>query len=426
MRNKNILILFLFVFILFLSLGNSFANDVSLNYTLSLDSNSSSCHSIPIHESTLSVNNLDSNITGSNLSLASDVNDNQEDILTDEENSLFITYVTPSAVFSDNISVEIICNNPNATIYYTLDESDPINSTTRFTYLQPFILNDSTTVHYTAIDNSGNYAKANFTWVGISLIKSFFKYETRYYDFVVTYLKKSDIIAYDAIWSKYQQNNGVSKYDGPLTNITSWYNENIVSSGSAVIDKNEHIYVAGEDGYLYCINTQGLIIWRYGTSSKIISTPTIGIDGNIYFSNWMNSTLYCISPDGQLLWKYNLGNYNTGSNIVFGVDGTLYVLTLNNNTSNLFAFRNYELMWNCSLPAISGSTPAIGSDGTIYLLTMEHGLVAVNWDGTIKYSFENKTEIKLEKNKILEMHIIQFLVHQHYIKMCCMLQNRII
>ena len=121
-------------------------------------------------------------------------------------------------------------------------------------------------------------------------------------------------------------NSGVTNYSGPLNNISKWSLESLISSGSAVVDREGHIFLSGDDGYLYCLNSQGLIIWRFGTTSKIICTPTIGDDGNIYFVNWLNSTLYCLSPDGQLIWKYVLGDYNTGSSPVFGYEDILYVM----------------------------------------------------------------------------------------------------
>lgn len=361
-----------------------------------------------------------------------------------------ITYITPATTFKDNLSVEITCDDSNATIYYTLDGSNPLNSSTRFIYSQPFIINESTTVHYTAIDNVGNYPKFDvgsvattqphifikqevyveidcgskvyytldgsdplFSDTKLEYVSPFYipnqtilrvvsymismdlyrfnRYIINFYmsDFSVTYLKENNKInSSDAIWGQYQgdaNNTGVTLYNGSLTNITKWSNLGIASSGSAVVDKDGHIYIAGEDGYLYCLNNQGLIIWRYGTASKIICTPTIGVNGNIYFSNWMNSTLYCISPNGKLLFKYHLGDYNTGSSPVFGNDGTLYVLTGTDNSSRLFALKDNKLVWNCNLPSITGSTPVIGSDGTLYMVSTHHCLVAVNWDGTIRF-----------------------------------------
>ena len=298
-----------------------------------------------------------------------------------------ITYITPSTTFKDNVEVKVECDDSEAVIFYTIDGTNPCNSLTRLVYTEPFSINESSCIHVTCIDFNGNYAINNYTWIGISSVQAIFSYETHYVDYVITLLKESDFVDLNYIWGKYHDNNGVTIYNGSLTNLTSWSNMNIVSSGSAVIDNNGFIYIAAEDGYLYCLNSQGLIIWRYGTTSPIICTPVIGEDGNIYFNNWMNSTLYCISPEGKLIWKYWLGDYNDGSNPVFGLDGTLYVLTCNENHSNLYAIKNQELLWNTTLPVISGSTPAIADDGSIYLISADHELICINWDGTIKYSF---------------------------------------
>ena len=374
MKNKMFFIIILFSLIL--SLNVAYASDSDTTDTF--------------HEDIIFSNDLnqDSEDSFNNFQDSSSINDskltfnlNNDELGTNDE-----IYITPSTIFDDNITVEISCNNHSMNIYYTVDGTNPINSSSRLLYNGAFVINESTTVHYTAIDVNGNYAKANYTWVGLALIPSIFKYETRFYDLSVTYLKKSDLVS-DAIWSSYQQNNGMSDYDGSLTNITKWSNINVISYGSAVIDKKGHIYVSGDDGYLYCLNNQGLVIWKYGTYSKIMCTPTIGLDGNIYFANWMNSSLYCISPDGELLWKYWLGGYNPSSSPIFGIDGSLYVVTSEDNISTLFAFKDWNLSWSCKIPEVSGSTPSIGLDGTIYLVSLEHELIAVNWDGTIKYIF---------------------------------------
>ena len=380
MKNK-VLSIFMLLFIFLLSLGAVFGEN---NDTIVSDCNDLN-NQIALSEDICTDDFNELQVSNEDVNFAHD-----SDIISDSTDTIppTITYVTPSTVFSDHISVEILCDDDSATIFYTLDGTNPLNSTSRFVYNNPFIINESTTVHFTAIDGAGNYGKSNYTWVGFFTMKNFFSYKTQYYDNVVTYLKESDLGENGAIWSGYQFNNGISNNFGPVTNITSWSNMNFVSSGSAVIDKNGHIYVTGEDGYLYCLNNQGLVIWRYGTTSKIICTPTIGFDGNIYFSNWMNSSLYCISPEGELIWKYELGNYNTGSSPVFGSDGTLYVVSSSNVSSCLFAFKNHELVWNCTLPVISGSTPTVASDGTLYLIGANHELIAVNWDGTLKFRFD--------------------------------------
>ncbi len=289
-----------------------------------------------------------------------------------------ITYVTPSTRFNESLIVEIECDDDTAIVYYTMDGSCPLNSSTRMIYTNPIEINQTTTLHLTAIDDAGNYAKYNF--LGSN-------------DISITYIKEKnntgeEINVYNPIWGEYQgdyNNSGLSSHYGPLTNLSLWTNLNFVSEASAIVDEEGHIYIAGEDGLLYCLNIEGKVIWAYGTRSKIISTPAFGPNGNIYFSNWENSTLYELDRNGSLIWKYELGNYSVGSSITFDEFGRLYVISGNDDGANLFAFENDELVWKLELPAVIGSTPAIGSDGTLYLVLKENKMALINWDGTVKY-----------------------------------------
>ncbi|WP_297979618.1 PQQ-binding-like beta-propeller repeat protein, partial [uncultured Methanobrevibacter sp.] len=129
----------------------------------------------------------------------------------------------------------------------------------------------------------------------------------------------------------------------------------------------------------------GQVIWRFGTTSRIICTPTIGSDGNFYFSNWMNSSVYCISPEGELIWKYNLGDYNTGSSPVFGLDNRLYVITSNDMYSNVYVFKDGVLLGNHTIPFVSGSSPVVGNDGRLYLISAGRELVCLNYDGSLNH-----------------------------------------
>lgn len=361
--------------------------------------------------------------------------------------------ITPSTTFKDSLEVVIECNDDLAVIFYTLDGSDAGYSPTRKVYTGPFTINETTVVHYCALDSLGNFymiedstiqvndasfirdkcfivfswwfkeltdyynVPAYYTLDGSNPVTSdtrvmythpffiddistlrariwagtygwAFRISTYYYDFSSTYLKEVNSSSSDAVWSKYQgdnNNSGVTNCSGPLNNISKWSLENIISSGSAVVDKEGHIYLAGDDGYLYCLNSQGLVIWRYGTTSKIICTPTIGNDGNIYFVNWLNATLYCLSPDGQLIWKYVLGDYNTGSSPVFGYDGILYAISGDDTYSTLFSFKNQKLLWTYKMPALIAHTPIIGDDGAIYLISKSNYLFGVNVDGSLKF-----------------------------------------
>ena len=380
-----------------------------------------------------------------------------------------ISYITPSALFNDSLTIEIICNDSDAVVFYTLDGSNPAYSPTRFIYTNPIIINETCTLHYAVIDKTGNFQKyftdSTNNRINLDIIRqdvyielssgypiyytldgsnpeqyngfntidptnSYFGYnrettgsnllythpfivhdimEIRFaaqdrndsywvfnsnvniicsnFDNSVNYIRNSSEYSSDAVWSQYQgdnRNNGVSDLIGPVTNHSSWDNPTFTSGGSAVVDSKGHIYIGADDGYLYCLNNQGLVIWRYGTTSKIICTPTIGPDGNIYFSNWKNSSAYCISPNGTLIWKLNLGDYNTGTSPVFGLNNRLYIITSNNFSSTMYVIRDGVVESSHVIPSISGSTPAVTSDGTLYMSSLYHQLVVVNWDGSLR------------------------------------------
>lgn len=417
----------------------------------------------------LSLGYLTSDFTSLNISV---FDNNYTVLLSSNTVQPNITYITPYCIFGDNLTVEINHEGLNSFVFYTLDGSNPAYSPTRILYTDPFVVNDSCTVHYTVIDCWGNFqkylldnvikdshsrhvffskqdvfvelkstgyniyysvdgSKFEDSWKDDYIIESLDGYihynhpfaiyepteissfaETGYLytggtdlkgyyftsdvdlyfyslDFSVDYIRNSSFYfnSSDAIWGQYQgdiNNTGVTNYSGPLNNQSSWINNNVISSGSAVVDSNGHVYVGGSDGYLYCLNTQGLVIWRFGTTSRIICTPTIGADGNIYFSNWMNSTAYCISPEGRLIWKYNLGDYNTGTSPVFGLDNRLYLITSNSLNSNMYVFKDGILLENHTIPFISGSTPVVGGEGSLFMVSANHEFVIINWDGSLR------------------------------------------
>ena len=45
--------------------------------------------------------------------------------------------------------------------------------------------------------------------------------------------------------------------------------------------------MGSEDYYLYAINPDGLLKWKYKTDGEIYSSPAIGSDGTIYVGSWM-------------------------------------------------------------------------------------------------------------------------------------------
>ncbi|MEM2175649.1 MAG: PQQ-binding-like beta-propeller repeat protein, partial [Candidatus Micrarchaeia archaeon] len=92
---------------------------------------------------------------------------------------------------------------------------------------------------------------------------------------------------------------------------------------SPAIGKDGTIYVGSWDNYLYAINPDGSLKWKFKTGDNVRSSPAIGKDGTIYVGSYDNY-LYAINPDGSLKWKFKTGS-SVYSSPAIGKDGTIYV-----------------------------------------------------------------------------------------------------
>jgi len=233
------------------------------------------------------------------------------------------------------------------------------------------------------------------------------------------------------------QNTGRSPYIGPSTPAVKWiYSTNATFGGYASITY-ETIYFASGEGYIYALNRDGAVLWRYavmcgvcrpidpdeeyppavkghgtilygaddgkfhaistdngtarwiydiGAENPFTGSAAIGVDGTIYVRSYNRlsneSTLHAINPDGALKWKYNVGNF-TYSVPALGLDGRIYI----GSSSVLYAINpDGTLEWKYDTEGNIDSAPAIEFDGTIYIASGS-ALYAINPDGTLKWKY---------------------------------------
>jgi outer membrane protein assembly factor BamB len=162
--------------------------------------------------------------------------------------------------------------------------------------------------------------------------------------------------------------------------------------------------VTSEDGNLYALNQQGILLWKFQTGSPVRTTPAIGSDGTIYLASYITPSpgnpegiLYAISPSGKVKWNLTLVNfqgYDSLSSPTMGPDGTIY-------TSDI-GFRiiavnpGGTLKWQLTTGGEVFDSPTVGQDGTLYVGIDDDNpspsalcgqcLVALNPDGTLKWS----------------------------------------
>ena len=136
----------------------------------------------------------------------------------------------------------------------------------------------------------------------------------------------------------------------------------------------------------FALGAEGELKWRYrlGTGEGVCSVPAIGQDGTIYLGSTDNY-LYAINPDSTLKWKYKTGEYAKCPPVI-GADGTIYLACAD---CNIYALeRDGNLKWTYEVCLWVRSPPALGPDGTLYCSSWNNDIYAINTDGTLKWTTE--------------------------------------
>ncbi|HHH80077.1 MAG TPA: hypothetical protein ENL13_04160, partial [Thermoplasmatales archaeon] len=83
------------------------------------------------------------------------------------------------------------------------------------------------------------------------------------------------------------------------------------------------IYIGSNAGYIYAINPDGALKWRYKTGKDVLSSPAIDKNGIIYVGS-MDGSFYALNPNGTLRWRYSIGDWINSSPAI-DKDGTIYI-----------------------------------------------------------------------------------------------------
>ena len=184
-------------------------------------------------------------------------------------------------------------------------------------------------------------------------------------------------------------NTGQSQYKGPQTNTTKWKyttGGSILSSPS--IGSDGTIYYGSFDKKFYALYPNGTKKWCLNFGEFMDYSPAIDDKGIIYMGGDKN--FYAIYPNGTLKWNYTNGNYISSSPAI-GTDGTIYF----GNYYKLSALNpDGTMKWNFTTQdIIEFSPPAIGIDGTIYFGSEDGHLYALYSYGTEKWNFTDNGTI---------------------------------
>ncbi|RLB12572.1 MAG: hypothetical protein DRG82_16925, partial [Deltaproteobacteria bacterium] len=157
-----------------------------------------------------------------------------------------------------------------------------------------------------------------------------------------------------------------------------------IRSSPAIGDEGT-LYVGSDDNFLYAISPEGSLKWKYETGDDVKSSPAVAADGTIYFGSY-DSYLYALSPEGRLQWRYYAGAPIRSSPAI-GAEGTIY---FGADDSCLHALdAQGRLKWKYQTGAQVKSSPAIGSDGTVYVGSHDNYLYALSFEGTLRWRFKS-------------------------------------
>lgn len=191
---------------------------------------------------------------------------------------------------------------------------------------------------------------------------------------------------------------GKSPYIGPEVPDINWsyYTDTVILS-SPTIGNDGKIYF-GASYALYALNTDGSFFSNYITGGNVTSTPAVwdSGQGEIIFFGSDDGFLYALMPNKDslnLIWSYSTGSPIKTSPSINNADGTVYV---GSNRGYLYAFSSTTgtpPSWSLSWTLWVGQTvcsPAIGIDqdkNVIYIGSSYYNFYAIDPGGYIKWSF---------------------------------------
>ena len=324
------------------------------------------------------------------------------------------TYTNPFYITMNTVT-------DSAVIYYTLNGSQPNQSSAIYSDSLDIYINNNTNVRAIAFRqnfDSSTVAIGDYNFSGFNInavIKTdsvwidsdFNGYEERMVDGSESTIT-NDTFSY-LIWTV----NGDSAGNGTKVNLklktgtnkivliaAGYKGENgwdtaIVNVYSSKLKTNGGIYsapaqinndnfiVTSTDDKVYQFDSTGTVNWNILTGGDIQSTTCISDQNNIYVGS-TDTRLYSFDQEGTPKWDKAMGGIITSSPSA-GKDGVVYVGI---STGRLYALdKNGTVIWNVQTGGAIVSSPAVSLNGDVYVGSCDKKLYSVNKDGKINWIF---------------------------------------
>ncbi|MCB1218100.1 PQQ-binding-like beta-propeller repeat protein [bacterium] len=188
------------------------------------------------------------------------------------------------------------------------------------------------------------------------------------------------------------RNTGQSPFQGPLTNNLYWDTTNLsqIDDSQVIVNQSGHLFTTDISGSLYSLRpTDGTEIFSDDYGGLILSTPALGADGSICFTN-LSGNLICLNPDGSIRWPFGTAGQVSSSPLI-GPDGAIY---FGSHDGNFYAVEpDGTQRWAFPATDQVNSSPAMSPEGTLYVGCMDGFLYAINPDGSQQWAFDTDGQI---------------------------------
>lgn len=94
---------------------------------------------------------------------------------------------------------------------------------------------------------------------------------------------------------------------------------------SSPVSCGDRIIAGSGDGFVYCLDTKGKLIWKFDSGNGI-EAPALILEGNVYVGNLDGSLFSLNLITGRQNWVYKTDNQISGSPNYWKMNETLYIL----------------------------------------------------------------------------------------------------
>jgi hypothetical protein len=164
--------------------------------------------------------------------------------------------------------------------------------------------------------------------------------------------------------------------------------------GALALGDNGTIYAAGGIGYVYALNADGSLAWKYRTG-PVLDSPVIGPDGAIYVTTTSGDAA-AINANGTLRWQHPIDSVVNYGNAGGAIDHSSYYTSGRHGLISV-ALDSGEKRWETVIPFGQNGSPAILQNGLI--IYPGHGrLNTVDSSGDPQWSYPNLTAEATQRN----------------------------